>query len=167
MKQYNSISSLTRSQGKLYLHSGGSMMLNIIIIMVIFASIISAVVYMSSSSLRQAVSSNQGANAWNMAEAGYRFLSINYLKQTDTNGNGNADDEKAAYLQSVSGKTYVIPQNGSFTLTVTPYWFYNTAATATGRNISVLLPGTTPAGFAMPATGRVKVGNTRRQYKDL
>jgi len=73
MKQDNSISSLTRSQGKLYLHSGGSMMLNIIIIIVIFSSIISAVIYMSSSSLRQAVSSNQSANAWNMAEAGYRF----------------------------------------------------------------------------------------------
>ena len=161
MKQDNSISSLARSQGKLYLHSGGSMMLNIIIIIVIFASIISAVVYMSSSSLRQAVSSNQGANAWNMAEAGYRFLSINYLKQTDTNGNGNADDEKAAYLTSVSGRTYVIPNNGQFTLTVQPYWFYNTAATATGRNISVLLPVPPPTGstFNMPLTGQVKVGN--------
>jgi hypothetical protein len=161
MKQDNSISSLARSQGKLYLHSGGSMMLNIIIIMVIFASIISAVVYMSSSSLRQAVSSNQGANAWNMAEAGYRFLSINYMKTTDpTNLYGSVDAAKAHSLSDVNGRTYVIPQNGSFTLTVQPYWFYNAGARTTGRNISVQLPGTTPSGFTMPGTGEVKVGDT-------
>jgi len=58
------------------------MMLNIIINYSYFASIISAVVYMSSSSLRQAVSSNQGANAWNMAEAGYRF-SVHKLFKAD------------------------------------------------------------------------------------
>jgi hypothetical protein len=166
MKQDNSIASLARSQGKLYQQSGGTMLLNIIIIIVIFASIISAVVYMSSSSLRQAVSSNQGANAWSMAEAGYRYLSINYLKTKDGDyilpQNQTADDDKAAYLTLVSGRTYVIPNNGQFTLTVQPYWFYNTAATATGRNISVLLPVPPPTGstFNMPATGEVKVGNT-------
>jgi hypothetical protein len=137
------------------------MMVNIIIIIVIFASILSAVVYMSSSSLRQALSSNQSANAWNMAEAGYRFLSINYLKQTDTNGNGNADDEKAAFLGNVNGRTYVIPNNGQFKLTVLPYWFYNaTGATGTITNVTVKLPGTTPANFTMPATGQIKLGNT-------
>jgi len=69
--------------------------------------------------------------------------------------------KKAAYLTSVSGRTYVIPNNGQFTLTVQPYWFYNTAATATGRNISVLLPVPPPTGstFNMPLTGQVKVGN--------
>jgi len=159
MKQDNSISSLTRSQCKLYQHSGGSMLLNIIIIIVIFASISAAVVYMSSSSLRQAVSSNQGANAWNMAEAGYRFLSASYIKTANTSVLATADYDKAVFLDSVDGRTYIIPNNGSFKLTVTPYWFYNTAATA-GRNISVRLPGTTPTGFTMPATGQVKVGNT-------
>jgi hypothetical protein len=138
------------------------MMVNIIIIIVIFASILSAVVYMSSSSLRQAVSSNQGANAWNMAEAGYRFLSINYLKTTDGTylpANGTADDDKAYFLQSVvNGRTYVIPNNGSFTLTVQPYWFYNATATGTITNVSVQLPGTTPNNFtSMPATGQIKL----------
>jgi len=48
-------------------------MLNIIIIIVIFFSpYLRGYLYVSSS-LRQAVSSNQSANAWNMAEAGYRF----------------------------------------------------------------------------------------------
>jgi len=136
------------------------MMLNIIIIIVIFASIFSAVVYMSSSSLRQAVSSNQSANAWNMAEAGYRFLSVNYLKTTDINSTGNADDDKAAFLSSVNGRTYVIPNNGSFTLTARPYWFYNAGATTTGTNISVQLPGTIPTGFTMPSSGQIKLGNT-------
>ena len=160
MKQDNSISSLIRSQCKLYLHSGGSMMLNIIIIIVIFASIISAVVYMSSSSLRQAVSSNQGANAWNMAEAGYRFLSINYLKMTDINGNGNADDDKAAYLSGVSGQTYVIPNTGQFKLTVTPYWFYNAGAKVTNKkSISVQIPGNKPTGFTIPSSGTIQLGN--------
>lgn len=160
MKQDNSISSLTRSQGKLYLHSGGSMMLNIIIIMVIFASILSAVVYMSSSSLRQAASSNKSANAWNMAEAGYRLLSVNYLKTTDSNGDGNADDEKAGLLSQYNGRTYVIPNNGSFTLTIRPYWFYNAGVTTTGNTITVRLPGTTPTGFTMPSSGRIQLGNT-------
>src|ERR1035437_6154807 len=102
MKKDNSISSLTRSQGKLYQQSGGSILVNIIIIIVIFASIISAVVYMSSSSLRQAVSSNQGANAWTMAEAGYRFLSINYMKTANSSGNATADYDKAVFLGSVN-----------------------------------------------------------------
>jgi hypothetical protein len=164
MKQDNSISSLARSQCKLYMHSGGSMMLNIIIIMVIFSSIIAAVVYMSSSSLRQAVSSNQGANAWNMAEAGYRFLSVNYIKTANTSGNATADYDKAVFLGSVNGRTYIIPQNGSFTLTIQPYWFYNTAAAdASGKkiSISVKFPGTVPAGLTtLPATGQIKLGDT-------
>ncbi len=159
MKQDNSISSLMKSQCKLYMHSGGSMMLNIIIIIVIFASILSAIVYMSSSSLRQALSSNQSANAWNMAEAGYRFLSTNYINTTDINGTGSADDDKAAFLSNINGRTYVIPNSGSFTLTVQPYWFYNTAATATGNKISVNLPGTTPTGFTMPGSGQIKLGD--------
>ena len=159
MKQDNSISSLTRSQGKLCRHSGGSIMLNIIIIMVIFASIISAVVYMSSSSLRQAVSSNQGANAWNMAEAGYRFLSVSYIKTANTTGLATADYDKAVFLGSVNGRTYVIPNNGQFTLKVTPYWFYNTAATATKKTFSVNLPGTAPFN-TLPGTGKIKIGNT-------
>jgi hypothetical protein len=136
------------------------MMLNIIIIIVIFASIISAVVYMSSSSLRQAISSNQSANAWNLAEAGYRFLSTNYVLTDDSNGNGTADDEKAAFLGNVNGRTYIIPNVGSFTLTVRPYWFYNaTGATGTITNVTVKLPGTTPANFTMPATGNIQIGD--------
>ena len=160
MKQENSMSNLIWPQCSLSVHSSGSIMLNIIIMIVIFASIISAVVYMSSSSMRQAVSSNQSANAWNLAEAGYRFLSTNYLNTTDVNGNVNADDDKAAFLRNVNGRTYVIPNNGSFTLAIRPYWFYNTAATATQRNISVQLPGTTPVNFTMPASGQVKLGDT-------
>jgi len=159
MKKDNSISSLTRSQGKLCQHSGGSIMLNIIIIIVIFASIISAVVYMSSSSLRQAVSSNQGANAWNMAEAGYRFLSVSYIKTANTSGLATADYDKAEFLRNkINNSTYVIPNNGSFKLTVKPYWFYNTA-TATKKTFSVNLPGTA-AFTALPGTGQIKIGNT-------
>jgi len=154
MKQDNSISSLTRSQGSLSGYSGGSMMLTIIIIIVIFASIISAVVYMSSSSLRQAISSNQSANAWNLAEAGYRFLSTNYINTDDGTyilpANGTADDDKAYFLQNVvNGRTYVIPNVGSFTLTIRPYWFYNAGATTTGTSITVKLPGSVPTGFTM------------------
>jgi hypothetical protein len=166
MKKDNSISNLTRSQGKLYQQSGGSILVNVIIIIVIFASIISAVVYMSSSSLRQAVSSNQGANAWSMAEAGYRFLSINYMKTTNTSNNATADYDKAVFLGSVNGRTYVIPNVGSFTLTVTPYWFYNTAAAnASGKiiSISVKFAGTVPSGLTtatMPSTGQIKIGDT-------
>lgn len=142
------------------LNGRGSILLNIIIIIVIFASIMSAVVYMSSSGMRQAVSSNQSANAWNLAEAGYRFLSSNYLNTNDSNGNLNADDDKAAFLRNINGRTYVIPDYGSFTITIRPYWFYNMAAATTGNNISVTLPGTAPTNFSMPATGQVKVGDT-------
>ena len=149
-------------QCRLYLRNGGSMMLNIIIIIVIFASLLSAIVYISSSSVRQALSSSNCANAWSMAEAGYRFLSINYLKQTDTNGNGSADDEKADFLANkVNGNTYVIPNKGSFKLTVQPYWFYNSGATVTNtKSISVKIPGTTPTGFTIPSTGTIQLGNT-------
>ena len=161
MKQDNSISSLTRSQGKLYLHSGGSMMLNIIIIIVIFSSIISAVIYMSSSSLRQAVSSNQSANAWNMAEAGYRFLSINYLKTPNSGLGATTDYDKAVFLGKINGQTYVIPNVGSFTLTAQPYWFYNAGATVTNtKNITVNLPGTTPTGFTLPVSGLIQLRDT-------
>lgn len=138
----------------------GFIMLNIIIIIVVFAAITGAVVYMSSSGMRQAVSSNQSANAWNLAEAGYRFLASNYLNTADSNNNLNADDDKADFLRNVvNGRTYAIPNNGSFTLTVRPYWFYNAGARTTGRDISVRLPGTTPTNFSMPATGQVKVGD--------
>ena len=135
-------------------------MLSIIAMIVIFSSITAAVVYISSSGTRQAVSSNQSANAWNMAEAGYRFLASNYLNTTDTNANLNADDEKSAYLRNVNGRTYVIPNTGSFTLAIRPYWFYNAGATTTGNTITVQLPGTAPTNFTMPATGQVKVGDT-------
>jgi hypothetical protein len=161
MKQENSMSNLIKSQCSLSLHGGGSVMLNIIIIIVIFASIISAVVYMSSSSMRQAVSSNQSANAWNLAEAGYRFLSTNYLNTT--NVSGNADYDKADFLRKVNGRTYVIPNNGQFTLTILPYWFYNATvplATGTITSVNVQLPGTIPANFTMPATGQIKLGDT-------
>ncbi len=141
-------------------HRSGSILLNIIVIIVIFSSIISAVVYMSSSSMRQAVSSNQSTNAWNMAEACYRLLSANYINTTDANNTLNADDDKAIFLRNVNNRTYVIPNNGSCTLTIRPYWFYNAAATSTGRNISVQLPGTAPTNFNMPSSGQVKLGET-------
>jgi hypothetical protein len=137
----------------------GSILLNIIVMIVIFSSIISAVVYMSSSSMRQAVSSNQSTNAWNMAEACYRLLSVNYMNTTDANNTQNADDDKAIYLRNVNNRTYVIPNNGSCTLTIRPYWFYNAAATSTGTNISVQLPGTAPTNFIMPGSGQVKLGD--------
>jgi len=137
------------------------MMLNIIIIIVIFAFIISAVVYMSSSSLRQAVSSNQSANAWNMAEAGYRFLAINYLKTPDSGIGATADYDKAVFLGNINGRTYVVSNVGSFMLTAQPYWFYNAGATVTNtKNITVKLPGTTPTGFTMPSTGLIQLRDT-------
>lgn len=138
----------------------GYIVVNIIVIMVIFAAIIGAVVYMSSSGQRQAVSSNQSANAWNLAEAGYRFLATNYLNTDDVNDNLNADDDKAAYLRTVNGRTYVIPNTGSFTLNIRPYWFYNAGTRTTRTALTVQLPGTAPAGFSMPATGRLKIGDT-------
>jgi hypothetical protein len=137
------------------------MMLNIIVMIVIFASIISAVIYMSSSSMRQAASSNQSANAWNLAETGYRFLSTNYLNTL--NVSGNADGDKADFLSSINNRKYVVG-NGSFTLAIRPYWFYNlTGATGTITTVTVQLPGTTPANFTMPAAGltaKIKLGDT-------
>jgi hypothetical protein len=128
---------------------------------VIFASIISAVVYMSSSSMRQAVSSNQSANAWNLAEAGYRFLSTNYLYTPASGGNLNPDSNKIAFLSNVNNRTYVIPNNGQFTLKIFPYWFYNaTGATGTITNVTVQLPGTAPANFTMPASGQIQLGDS-------
>ena len=150
-----------RFSGHLFRHNSGSMILNFIIIIVIFASIISAVLYMSSSSQRQAVSSSQSANAWDMAEAGYRFLSTNYLNTTDSNGNGSADDEKAAFLSNVNGRNYVIPNIGSFTLSIHPYWFYNsTGATGVISNVTVQLPVAPSPNFTMPNTGQIKLGDT-------
>lgn len=138
----------------------GFALLTIIFGLVLFSALVAGMLYLSSSSSLETVSSNQSLNAWNLAESGYRYLAANYLNTLDQNDDGDADEEKSAFLELIDGKRFTISNRGSFSLRVMPYYFSNRSGTTSPvTNCTVQMPGSTPPNFTMPVTGKIMIGD--------
>jgi len=157
---YSKILSTTRIGGNRLSVQRGFILLAIIFGLIIFSALIAGMLYLSSSSSLETATSSQSLNAWNLAEAGYRYLATNYLNTVDNNNDGDADEEKSAFLKLIDGKQFTITNRGAINFSVLPYYFSNrTGTTASATTFSVQLPGGTPPNFTMPASGRIKIGD--------
>ncbi len=139
----------------------GLALLSLIVAFVAMGSLAAVVVGLTGSSDLSVVSSNQGMNAYYLAEAGYRYAAARYVTTQNENGNDSADDEKAAFLENdLDRKTFSMPGGqGSFVVEVFPYWLTSPSTQVNTPTLTVKFPGQVPPGFAFPKNGSLKRGD--------
>ncbi|MDY0163065.1 immune inhibitor A domain-containing protein [Desulfobotulus sp.] len=131
--------------------SKGSILIGLIVTLTLLASLSAGVLVLTNSSTFTPVSGQGARQAYYLAEAGYRFGAMMYLSQT-------TEAAKDAILNDLHGKTLAMGSTGSFTLSLSSYFFRTaSAASANSRSLSVRTYGAWPADLVLPTNGRVQV----------
>lgn len=132
----------------------GSVLVLVIIAIVFLGALAAGVVSLLGTANQDTAVSNLGEKAVYNAESGTRFVAQQYAAQGDTDGDSNADEEKAAVLIALDGSTVNMPGTlGSFGIVIYPYWYVTTTSYTNANSISVRFPGTIPPNYAIPASG--------------
>lgn len=136
----------------------GSVLIGLIVTMVIMAFLGAALVSLTSTSgLNQAYGS-LSQKAYYLAEAGFAYAGSEFKNVVDVNSPLNGkNDEQNSKANDLNGRTLTMAE-GSIKLNVTPFHYAASAAAAAGINtLSVVFPGGTPSGFAIPSTGSIQI----------
>jgi prepilin-type N-terminal cleavage/methylation domain-containing protein len=139
----------------------GSVLIGLIVTMVIMSFLGAAMVSLTSTSgLNQAYGATS-QKAYYLAESGFRYAGSEFLNVTDNENNGKNENQNSK-ANDLNGRTLTLAE-GSIRLNVTPFHYATSAAAAVGATtLSVRFPGGTPAGFAIPSTGSIRI---QTQYR--
>lgn len=136
----------------------GSVLIGLIVTMVIMAFLGAAMVSLTSTSgLNQAYGSIS-QKAYYLAESGFRYAASQFANIADISSPLNGkNDEQNSKANDLNGRTLTMAE-GSIKLNVTPFHYAASAAAAVGATtLSVAFPGGTPAHFAIPTSGSIRI----------
>ncbi len=140
-------------------NQSGAVLVTILAVMIL-ASLGLGLALMFHSSTRQSVETNMGLRARTLAEAGFRYAGGVYKNA------GNLSS-KVARLQSMDQEEVTLrDNNGSFQLSIFPYWFLASTDVTNADTLTLEAPGKFPDGFqgALPDSGTLMINDEFYAY---
>jgi len=159
---------VNRSMGRLQTQKG-SVLVGLVVTMLIFAALGAGMVSMTSTSTTSQVVGNDTAQAYYLAESGFRYAASQYLNTTDGNNRYGSRDEKNQLLNSLHDQVFTLAGGeGQFRLKIFPYYFSAKTDHVIGNtSMQTQFSGGTPANFIMPPASnlaRIKIDDTVYTY---
>jgi len=147
----------------------GNVLVGLVVTMLIFAALGAGMVSMTRTSTTSQVVGNETAQAYYLAESGFRYAASQYLNTTDDNNRYGSRDEKNQLLNSLHDQVFTLAGGeGQFRLKIFPYYFSATTDHVTGdTSLQTQFSGGSPADFNMPSASnlaRIKIDDTFYTY---
>lgn len=146
----------------------GSILITILVMLVIVSLGTGVAVMLNSSSI-QSVENNIELRATNLAEAGFRYAGTEYANAGSDVDKKDRLTAKLQRLEKLHHETVTLGNNGSFALSLYPFFFMSSSDGENVTSLSLRVPGEFPDGFAgaLPATGSVFIKrNNDESYID-
>ncbi len=152
----------------LFKQNKGNVLIGLIVTMMIFAALGAGMVAMTGTSTSTQVTANTTSKAYYLAESGFRYAASQYLNATDNLApNGVIEDDRNRVLIALHNQSTftLINPDERFNLDIRPYYRVTTGAYPNGSIfIGTIFPGQAPAGFTIPAAGRLYIGTVIYNY---
>ncbi|MFC1813845.1 hypothetical protein ACFL03_14260 [Thermodesulfobacteriota bacterium] len=139
----------------------GSVFIGLILTMLVFSAMGAGMLAMTTTATHSPIWTNSISKAYYLAESGFRYADSEYKNTDDSDGDGEIKDDRNALLESWHNSIFTLSSDtDKFEFKIYPYYLVTTASRSKGAtSLQTKYPGEQPAGFAVPASGKLKIGS--------